>query len=142
MKKLNLKLDPAQEPGMVLIGVSSHENDYKLVWAINNSMKFKFVRISNLSYDNPRNEGFAEFSRFLFDDTDRYIKYLMVSNKSEGDTLFPEIKNIDYLIHVHGELIGRAVSDLVRTLKNLDVITGAYLLDTAKLKGTDRLLMD
>jgi hypothetical protein len=45
MKKLNLRLNPGEEPGMVLIGISSHENDYRLVWAINNIMKFKFVRI-------------------------------------------------------------------------------------------------
>lgn len=142
MKKLNLKLNPGEEPGMVLIGISSHENDYRLVWAINNSMKFKFARISNLILDKSVDDEPAGLSRYVFDDEERYIKYMLVSNRCKGGALFPEIRNIDYLVHVNGELIGKAVDDLLKTLKKMEIVTGAYLIDSSKLKGTERLLTE
>jgi len=141
MKKINLKPSPGDEKKLVLIGISSHENDYRLVWAINKALKFNFIRSENLSVHLLKYDHIAEFSRYVYNDEERFIKFFLISNRCPDNILFPEIKNIDFIIHVNGELFDNSLVDLLKSLRKVSVISGAYLLDPSKMKGLDRIIV-
>jgi hypothetical protein len=142
MKRVNLKPVSAERPKLVLIGIASHESDFRVVWAINNSLKFKFVRTGNLPVRMPKYDLSAEFGRYVYEDEERYIKYSFISNRSPDGFLFPEVKNIDFIVHVNSELIEASLAaSLVKSLKKIDIISGAYVLDPSKLKGIERIIL-
>lgn len=139
-KKQTLKLKVEENIHNKLIGISSHENDYRLVWAVNNQLNIQFVRIDNLIIHNQKLKTDLEFSRFAFDDENRYLKYELISNRCPDGFLFPEIKNFDFLVQITGEIKDDELKELVKKLKAVEIISAVFVLQTAKLKGISQIL--
>jgi len=139
-KRTSLKLDISQEMDFKLIGISSHENDYRLVWAMNSSLKYNFLRSDNLMVHLPKSGQDLEFSKFIYVDEERLLSYLLISNRCPDGFLFPEIKNIDFLMQVIGELDSNAVELLLSTLKKIEIISGAYLIDYKNIKDIGKIM--
>jgi hypothetical protein len=141
-KKQTLKLKVDKDIRYQLIGISCHENDYRLVWAINNTLKMEFVRMDNLVVHHPRIKMDLEFSRYSCLDEDRYFTYYLISNRCPDGFLFPEIMNFDFLIQVVGELSDAEIQAFNRKLKTVEVISAAFILQPAKLKGINQIFQE
>lgn len=140
LKRKNLKLDITQDLNFRLLGISSHENDYRLVWAINNNMKFNYVRSENLVVHLQKLKQDMSFSRFIHTDEERYMTFYLISNRSPDGFLFPEIKNIDFLIQVVGEIKDKQIEQMLKELRNINIISGAYVIDIGKLKDIGKII--
>ncbi len=140
VKRKSLKLDINADINFKLLGISSHENDYRLVWAINNNMKFNYVRSENLIVHLQKLKQDMSFSRFIHTDEERYMTFYLISNRSPDGFLFPEIKNIDFLIQVVGEIQEKQVEQMIKELRNISIISGAYLIDNRKLKDIGKII--
>jgi hypothetical protein len=134
-KKQTLQLKVDKDIRYRLIGISCHENDYRLVWAINSALKMEFVRMDNLIVHHPKLKQDLEFSRYSCHDEDRYFTYYLISNRCPDGFLFPEIKNFDFLIQIVGELSDGEIQTLNQKLKKVEVISAVFILQPAKLKG-------
>jgi len=138
-KKKNLRLDVNHDINFSLIGISSHENDYRLVWAINNSLKIQYIRTDNLVVHYPKLKIDAEFSRFAYVDEERIMTYYLISNRCPDGILFPEIKNIDFLMQVVGELNSKSIDALLKSLRKIDIISAAYFIKPEMIKNIHRI---
>lgn len=139
-KTLKLKID--DRVNYKLIGISSHENDYRLVWSINNQLKMQFVRIANLIIHSQKLNVDLEFSRFSFEDESRYLKYYLISNRCPDGFLFPEIKNFDFLMQINGEITDAEAQSFSRKIKTVEVISASFVLQPGKLKGIGQILQE
>jgi hypothetical protein len=140
-KKKTIKLKIEEEINFCLAGISSHENDYRLVWAMNAAFQFTFVRIENLVIYQPKINSNLEFSRFTHTDEDKYLTYHLISNRCADGYLFSEIKNLDYLLQVTGETDKKFLDGLVKELKKVGVISAAFPIDPRQLKNAHQKLM-
>lgn len=140
-KKKIVKLQIGETNSFTLIGISSHENDYRLVWAMNNVFSFQFTRTENLVIFNQKLSTDLEFSRFIFSDEDKYLTYHLISNRCPDGFLFPEIKNLDYLLQITGEMDEMQLATLIRNLKKTGIISATFLIDPKQLKDADRKLI-
>jgi hypothetical protein len=138
-EKKTLRLKVEEDFNYRLIGISSHENDYRLVWAINNQLKMKFVRIGNLVMHNKKHGADLEFSRFFFEDEDRYLKYYLFSNRCPDGILFPEIRNMDFIIQVIGELTEDDFNLITKELKSITILSALFVLQPDKIKNIGQL---
>lgn len=138
-EKKTLKLKVEEDFNYKLIGISSHENDYRLVWAINNQVKMKFVRIDNLVMHNKKQGADLEFSRFFYEDEDRYLKYYLFSNRCPDGVLFPEIRNMDFIIQIIGELTEGDFNLIIREVKSISIISAVFVLQPGKIKNIGQL---
>jgi hypothetical protein len=123
-----------------LIGISSHENDYRLSWAINNQMGTSFTRCNNLVTFNSRIKQDQEFSLSRYTDEETYIQYHLISNRCDNGFLLEEMTNIDFVILISGELSGEDIADFVENLRKIEMITAAFVIDVEGLKSRKRLL--
>jgi hypothetical protein len=139
-KKHSLRLKIGNKPNYRLIGISSHENDYRLVWAINNKMSTQFTRTEDLIVHKHQSEEDGRFSRYIYYDEERYQKYCLLSNRCPDGFLFPEIKNFDFLIQVSGETTDSEIQKINRQLKKVEVISASYILEPEKIKGINEIL--
>ncbi|MBN1158822.1 MAG: IPExxxVDY family protein [Bacteroidales bacterium] len=139
-KRRNLKLDVRYDLNFKLIGIISHENDYRLVWAMNSSMKFKFVRSGDLVTHQAKLKHDISFSCFIHNDEERYVNYHLISNRGPEGFLFPEFRNIDFFLQIVGEPEEKTVEQIIKALRRIDIISGAYLIDPLKLKDVSKIM--
>jgi len=141
-KKRTLKLKVDHDFRFRLIGISCHENDYRLVWAINNLLGMQFVRTGNLLMHHAKLNLDLEFSLYSYQDDDRYLTYHLISNRCPDGFLFPEIKNLDFLIQITGELTDGEQKSVIKNLKSVEIISAAFLLHPGEIKGIGQVLQE
>jgi hypothetical protein len=140
MKKKTHKLSLKSENDLILIGISSQENDYRICWAINQDLGINFTKTENLKAFNQKFNVEQEFSLFIYENEETLIKYHLIANKCENGYYIPELKNIDFFMQISGDISDDYKKVLVNKLKSIDVIKGVFIIDTDVLKSKDRLI--
>lgn len=141
-KKKTLKLKIEDHINFKIIGISSHENDYRLVWSINEMLKIQFVRIENLVLHNQKLKEDLEFSRFVYHDEDRYLKYFLISNRCPNGFLFSEVKNLDFVLQILGVINETALTATIKKLQSVPVVAAAFMLQPETIKGIGNILAE
>lgn len=141
-KKQTFKLKVEKKINFKIIGISSHENDYRMVWAINEGLGMQFLRVENLVVHNSRSKENLEFSRYVYDDEERYLKYFLISNRCPDGFLFPEIRNIDFVLQITGEIKSTDLKNLEKKIKGVEVVSTAFIIQPEKIKGIGNILID
>jgi rRNA maturation protein Rpf1 len=130
--KINLK------PDFFLIGISSHENDYRITWAINNSLGINLVKADNLTTTNDHLKVEQEFAVFEFDDHEGSAKYRLISNRCNNGFLLNEHKNIDFFLAVYGEMNSGSIENMVVLLRKISIITTAFVIQKISAKSAEK----
>lgn len=125
----------------ILIGISSHENDYRLSWAINNALNLQLNKGTNHVVHNPKINEDMEFSLFSYEDESTYVRYIMVSNRGDNAYLIPELKSFDFFFQVHGEISENEKNALVNTIKSIRIVSVLALLELEKIKSKKNLII-
>lgn len=140
MTKKSHKLIVEDDFHFFLVGISSHENDYRLSWAINTHLKMALKRADNLQIHNPRIKQDQEFSLYQFTDLEKVLHYNLIANRCDNGFLLEEMKNIDYVLKITGDASKNFSEQLVNKLKKIDIITTAFEIDPSELKSRKKLL--
>ena len=142
MKKHIIKLDNIPEDNYYLIGISSHENDYRISWAINNTLFFNFIKKNNYSIFDNKHGIKKEFSQYEYINEEIFIKHLLISNQGNLGYLIPELKNIDFFIVLLDKPDDTYANNLIQKLRQVDIISMAYLIDISTLKSKSNLVFN
>ena len=140
MKK-NLTLNYQPELEFNLLGISSHENDYHLSWALNQKLGLQFIKIRNLEIHQAEAALSQEFSVFNYEDEDALLVYNLISNKCERGYLIPELRNIDYFLQISGETNQGFLDQYIENLRNSGVVNASFVLDPKKIKDAEKLIL-
>ena len=98
------------------------------------------ARASNLVVHNPRIGQDQEFSLSQYVDEETYIQYNLISNRCDDGFLLEEMTNIDFLLQIAGEVSSDDLVELVEKLKQIDMITAAFVIDVEGLKSKKKLV--
>ena len=129
------------EEDFCLLGVVADEPDYKLCWMINQALDMNFEKQEDLQlYHRKRNEE-QVFSLFSYYDPDAMITYRIIRNKSENGYFLEEMKNIDYLIHIQGEIHADRISDFMQSVNSLKPVRMCVPSDLSRIKNKERLFI-
>ena len=140
MKKRTHKLNVEARPESHIIGISSHENDYRLCWAINGQLGFKFSRSANLEVYNEKISENQVFSVYSFNEDEYEIKYYLVSNTSQNGFLLPEYRNVDFIFVVQGEVSQKELDGLLARLKKIEIINLAFEISGLSAKSIEKFI--
>jgi hypothetical protein len=124
----------------LLIGISSHENDYRVSWAMNNNLGMFLKRCENLVIYNSRISRNQEFSFYQYTDQETLLHYDLISNRCDDGFLLEELSNIDYILKISGDGGKSFVNQLTNRLKKINIITTAFEIDPFALKSRKKLL--
>ena len=129
------------EEDFCLLGVVADEPDYKLCWMINQALDMNFEKQEDLQlYHRKRNEE-QVFSLFSYYDPDAMTTYRIIRNKSENGYFLDEMKNIDYLIHIQGEIHADRISDFMQSVNSLKPVRMCVPSDLSRIKNKERLFI-
>ncbi|HET6227800.1 MAG TPA: IPExxxVDY family protein [Bacteroidia bacterium] len=147
----------------VLIGISSHEKDYRLCWALNNKFGLELIKVDSLEIKGKKQETPSFFSLFTYDHPENFLEYTVVANLSESKSgsimetdlfgsqikahshnenefLIPEHKQLNYFFVVKGEVDEQAAQQMVKKIKEIDLILTAIPIDVSQLKSKHNLV--
>lgn len=161
MGKYTLKIE--YDYDFVLIGISSHEKDYRFCWALNKALDLELTKGESLEIKAKKLGATSFFSLFQYENTDEFREYFVLSNSSEnkqlaatatnlfnksaesdisGDSgiLIPEHRQMDYFLVIRGEIEEEEVDELLLKLKAVDFVLTAVRIDVEELKSKTNLV--
>ena len=139
MKKIKLTYNPDYE--FVLIGISCHEDDYRLAWSINNDLNLTLSKKEDISVFNKKYSETQNFSVFAHNDETNLTLYNLISNRCKNGFLIKEYNKFDYFLQIYGELTESDINDILKKMKKNNDIIIAVKLDLSKIKFIERLML-
>lgn len=138
--KQKQKLLTITDPDFQLIGIASHENDYRLAWAINNSLNIALVKDPDIVIFHDKYKQDINLS--IFSQTFAELGYTLKLFTNRGDNYFllEEYRNIDFFLKIEGEPTPKKVQELIDSLKTIDIIMGVYKIDLQKVSRIQRII--
>lgn len=125
MAKITLRLDD-DECNFSLIGIFSHEKDYKLCWLINKHLNCNFIRTEDLEFfDKKANRSFS-YSNYKFDYEKDFISFHLLSNYNNKDVLIPEAQGVNYIFMIKGTTDEKLLNQIITELKEIKTILIAF----------------
>ncbi|MBN1416776.1 MAG: IPExxxVDY family protein [Bacteroidales bacterium] len=121
------------------IGISSHENDYRLIWAINAKLNTKFAKINDFNVYYGADTCNA-FSRYFFEDEDSRISFYILSNRCDNGYLVPEYRVVDYFLFLKGEIESSLEEEIIHKLKQVNIIATAFAINNKTIKSIKKIL--
>ena len=135
------KLDMAIEEDFCLLGVVTDEPDYKLCWMINRALDMNFEKQEELQLYHRKLDEEQVFSLFSYHDNDAMISYRIIRNRAENGYFLDELKNIDYMIHIQGEINTNRISGFMLSVGALKPVRMCVPSDLSRIKNKERLLL-
>lgn len=131
-------LDIEVEYDFELIGLSSHEKDYRLAWALNRNMGWRLSRKEDLELK--RDHSISYFAQFQYVLPFEKTIFTLIDNKTEDGLLITELAQFDYLLKA--ENAPWELDDLFfRQLKKTPFLIAAFPLQLEKLKNKHLLMV-
>lgn len=140
MKKKQHKLAYQPEYDFTLIGIASHENDYKLSWALNQKFNFSFIRVESLLINDSKLQVAQSFVVYNFEDKTAGLSFNLISNRCDNGFLIEELKNIDYFLQIFGDINTSLINKFRTDLIKIDVIITAVIIDPKSLLSKQKLI--
>ena len=121
MAKRNIvKYNIVDKVAFTLIGISSHENDYRLSWSINESIGLAFSQSDCLITASGK-----EFTCFVHKDDDNK-KLVLVSNRCDDGFLLEKHKNLDFILKFETELNEAEITSWIHNLRKTPLVSAAF----------------
>lgn len=133
-------LDHKERFDFGLFGIASSENDYRMVWLLNNQLGFNLHRQDDLEIFHKKLNEPQLFPQFSFHDEKTLLHYRLLGNKTENGYLLEEMRKVDYLLQVSGDFTATHLTRLVKSLNAVREISLAFPIDPGNLKSGVKLL--
>lgn len=133
-------LDIQYEYDFILIGISCHEREHRLSWALNQSLHIELERMKDLQIELKKQTEPLSYPFFEYDDTEHYRKYFLISNKCTRGMLLPEQKQVDFLLMIKGTLQSPEKLSMIKMIKDTQLVLTAFEINPEQLKSRENLL--
>lgn len=131
IRRVKLKTD--QDDEFILLGIVSHEPDYKLSLALNKKLKISLRNRNPVIADSdPDNE--LIFSRFSDTSASPELIYDLISNRSGKTYLLKKLRNVDYIFRIYDPENSVKTDDITVLLREIECVSGVFILDPATIR--------
>ena len=116
-----------------MIGISTSDQDYRLTLRLNKKLNISLRNTESVSFKD-KSGIVLFFSRFSYSSEADHLTIQLISNRYEQSYLLRKLVNIDYLILVHDPSGNYDKEKLITALRELESVTGAFLIELAQVK--------
>ncbi len=139
MQKKVHKLHDEQPQGFALIAIASHQNDYRLSWALNRQFNWQLTRSQDLLVKEPKAGVEQAFIRYSYH-SQQHLTYHLVANRCSRGFLLADHQNVDYLLKIEGENVRENVKPIIQKIRHIDFVITAFAIETLKSKDKKKLM--
>lgn len=135
------KLDVAIEEDFCLLGIVSDETDFKLCWLMNQALGTDLHKLEDLKLFHRKLDQDQVFSHFAFTDEESLLTYRVIKNRTEEGFYLDELKNLDYLVHIQGDISPEKISSFLTQTSAIPGIRMCVPVALKKIRNKERLLL-
>lgn len=135
-------LDFSYEADFVLVAVISAARDYRLCHEINKHLSLGLQRKDVHESEIKELSNGLSFSEFCNDDSTapgEPDRYYLISNRNTRGHFIHELRNVDYLLFIVNPSDEYETENLVKKLRAVPSVGGAYIIDLRKIKHRENL---
>ena len=122
-----------------LVGLAADEPDYKLCWLINNELSTDFERVDDLEVFHKKTKEKQTFTIFQYSEVESLLTFRLINNRSETGYFLEEVKNLDFLIHIQGEISPDEISKFIKRISGIPAVRLCIPVVLDKIKDKPRL---
>lgn len=139
----NILRDLHSEPAYsTMIGISCHLKDYRLSYLLNKKLEFSFSKQQDFTIALQEKKEPAGFSFYYYKDEDQPNSYWLIANRSEESVLIAELKQLDFLLMVEGEIKKSRKDQLLKAISSMPNVLTAYEINPASIRNFGNLLTE
>ena len=139
-KKLRLESDIDKD--YTLIGIASHQRDYRLVWSLNEKMNLHLVKMNNLKIFQDKKNELNTFS-FYYDEVPETFKtYFFISNTGSNGALFTEHKQTNFFLLIKGNVSQELKKEIMHALFTNEYVLKAYSIPLSSINNIENFFSD
>lgn len=142
MTKKVLKLEFEREFDFLIVGLISAYKDFRLCYELNQAININFLRNDDVVVPAGKPESSTRHSHFSCAGRDHEM-YHVISNRDKDGTghFITEMRNIDYFLIVAESSTNYEMSELVKKLRGINIVSGAYEIETSEMKSAEAFLL-
>jgi hypothetical protein len=133
------KLDVAIEEDFCLLGMVTDEPDYRLCWMINQALGADFRKLDDLELYHRKLDREQVFSIFGYTDEESLLTYRIIRNRTDQGFFLDELKNLDYLVHIQGEITPEKITIFLQGAGAVKGVRLCVPVDLKKIRNKERL---
>ena len=135
------KLELAFEEDFCLLGLVADQPDYRLNLLINRALGFNLLKQQDLSLYHKKLDQDQDFSLYEYFDDESLLTYRVIGNRAENGYFLDELKNLDYLVHIQGEIMEEGIGVFIAKTAAIQDVRMCVPVNLAKIRNKDRLLL-
>lgn len=135
------KLEVAIDEDFCLLGMVADQPDYRLNLLINRTLGFNLLKQEDLVLYHRKLDMDQEFSLFEYGDDESLLTYRVIGNRAENGYFLDELKNLDYLVHIQGEIMQDSIAAFISKTAAIPDIRMCLPVDLTRIRNKDRLLL-
>ncbi|MBS3770233.1 MAG: IPExxxVDY family protein [Bacteroidales bacterium] len=141
MKKKKVhKLQNFYPEDFQIVCIASHQNDYRLSWALNEQLNLRLQKGQDLFVEDKKSGSTRQFTTYSYEGGTQTIRYFLIANKNSQGFLFPDMKNIDFLLKVEGGMDEEDLSSMIKEIRKIDFVIMAFKLENLREKHKKTLI--
>jgi hypothetical protein len=133
------KLSSVIENTSVIIGIASHENDYRISWALNSTLGFHFIKTDNYQAFHKRFNEMQEFSMYISEEDEGSLIIKLIANRCDNGFLVEDLRTIDFFFIIENPDGYGDGGIFVQQLKSISFISTAFIINPSTIKGLNRI---
>lgn len=138
MAKFTLTIE--EDLNFDLIGICSHQSDYRICWALNNSLGWNLVKsIEPFMFSGKKGTIISSHSLYEWIDEEENLAYYLIQNKNDGKFLIPEKSQVDFFLIIR-EAGMINMESVLNKIKEIQGVLVAYIFDPYELKSAGRFI--
>jgi hypothetical protein len=142
LSRKNLYLDVDYDYDFELISIVSSYRDYRICWHINQELMIDLTRQEDIKIEFRSRKQSAWFNLYSYKDEINWLQYYVIANKSAGEVLVPELKEVDYFLQISGGNAANEKERVLEGLKRIHLIEAVFATDPAELKSKQNLVFE
>ncbi len=123
------------------VGIVSAEPAYRFCWLLNNHFDINFIRDPEQNVSFLKKENKFHFQVYQCHLPNSFHKYLLYKLKDGGESLLPEIRQMDYLWLIQTANSEADAARIAGELKNIPEVQLTQILSIGQLKSANNLLV-
>ncbi|MGM0532107.1 MAG: IPExxxVDY family protein [Bacteroidota bacterium] len=141
MKKRKVhKLQSFYPEDFQIVCIASHQNDYRLSWALNQQLNIRLQKDHDLSIEDKQYDANQQFTKYCYEAGNQTARYFLIANKNSCGFLLPDMKNIDFLLKIEGEISEGDLSSMIKEIRKIDFVIIAFKLENLREKHKKKLI--
>lgn len=122
-------------------GINSSIEDYRLCQFLNHHLNWQLKRVEDIEFYSSQIKGVKHFNAYKYTNDRDYYTVELIQNKNSGNTLIPELKNIDYLFLMKGEDDYFDLDTFIKSLSETNGVQSVLPIELSLLKSKNNLLI-